>query len=67
MHSSQAVSIITLGLVDMTRDKLTRALILKVIIKNNSKSICPRDLKFFWELHTNDPQMPLKFCYPEVG
>ena len=34
--------------------------------KNNSKSICPRDLKNFLELHTNDPKEPLIFL-AEVG
>ena len=29
--------------------------------KNNSKSICPWDLKMFLELHTNDPKLPLIF------
>ena len=34
--------------------------------KNNSKSICPRDLNFFLELHTNDPKEPLKFLAEEI-
>ena len=34
--------------------------------KNNSKSICPRDLKFFLELHTNDPKEPLIFLAEEI-
>ena len=38
----------------------------KVIIKNNSKSISPRHLKFFLELHTNDPKLPLRFQVKEI-
>ena len=38
----------------------------KVIIKNNSKSISPRDLKCFLELHTNDPKLPLRFQAKEI-
>ena len=34
--------------------------------KNNSKSICPRDLKIFLELHTNDPKEPLIFLAEEI-
>ena len=34
--------------------------------KNNSKSICPRHLKFFLELHTNDPKLPLRFQAEEI-
>ena len=34
--------------------------------KNNSKSICPRDHKFFLELHTNDPKEPLIFLAEEI-
>ena len=34
--------------------------------KNNSKSICPRDLKKFLELHTNDPKEPLIFLAEEI-
>ena len=34
--------------------------------KNNSKSICPRDLKNFLELHTNDPKEPLIFLAEEI-
>ena len=39
---------------------------LKVKSKNNSKSICPRDLKIFLELHTNDPKEPLIFLAEEI-
>ena len=34
--------------------------------KNNSKIICPRDLKIFLELHTNDPKEPLVFLAEEI-
>ena len=34
--------------------------------KNNLKSICPRDLKIFLELHTNDPKEPLIFLAEEI-
>ena len=35
--------------------------------KNNSKSICPRDLKNFLELHTNDPKEALIFLAEEIN
>ena len=38
----------------------------KVISENNSKNICPRHLKFFLELHTNDPKLPLRFQAEEI-
>ena len=50
----------------MTGNHLTQTLILKVKSKNSSKSICPRDLNFFLELHTNDPKLPLRFQAEEI-
>ena len=37
----------------------------KSIAETNLKSICPRHLNFF-ELHTNDPKLPLKFQAKEI-
>ena len=35
--------------------------------ENNWKSICPRDLQIFLELHTNDPKEPLIFLAEEIN